>query len=860
MRSVKRLYEQFQPENYALDLEIDRQTMTFSGKVVISGKKVGRPAKRLTFHQNELKVLSATIDKKDKSGDWQTIDVKRINAHRQFDELRLHSSSLLYPGQYRVSIDFKGKITRSMNGIYPCFFKIDGQDKQLIATQFESHHAREAFPCIDEPQAKATFDLRLTTEPGITVLGNTPIKDQQLSAKHLVTTFETTPRMSSYLLAFVLGELDYREARTKSGLSVRAYATADKVAMTEHGLEVAVQALEFFSNYFGIDYPLPKLDMVALPDFSNGAMENWGLVTFRETALLTDKMTGSIESRQLVALVIAHELSHQWFGNLVTMKWWDDLWLNESFANLMEYRAVDELFPQWQIWQQFVAVETASAKQRDSLADVQPIRCPVQHPDEISTLFDPSIVYAKGGSVLRMLISFIGEDSFRIGLKQYFSKHQYANTTADDLWVSLAAASKQDVATFMNDWLTRPGYPLVNVYYSPGDKVMSLSQIRFISNAQQNVSHSQPWQIPLAANCDLDEKSLVTSQSKIAIISEPRGPLMLNHDGASYFLPHYQDQKQLEDIVAGIQANKVSHIDRLLLLDNYNLLQRCGQSKTTEMLDLIRAYESEDNENVWGSLAQALGEVRRLVENDPLEEKLNVIILKLVQPSVKRLGWQEKTDELAQSLRLRNLILSLAAAAKDKSVVEEGLRRFRKFVEPGDLEPSIRSVVYFIGARYGNDADFNKLLNLHRLTTNAEDKDDLAGGLSATKEPKHYRQLLDLLTTEDIRRQDLIHWFIWLIRNRYSRQATWQWLTQNWQWIEKEFASDKSYGYFARSAGSIFSRESEQEDYQHFFGPKRNVTALRRDIMLGEQEIAGRLAWRQRNEVEVKQWLENHLS
>jgi len=858
-KNVTRLFEQFQPESYDLALKPDPKTMKFSGTVTIRGRKTGRPAKRLTFHQKGLKITSASIVKNDKKG-AQTLAVARINNQASFDEVRLHAADMVYPGDYTVTMAFSGEITRPMNGIYPCFFKHDGQDKKLIATQFESHHAREAFPCVDEPEAKAVFNLTLTTPAGETVISNTPAKAKSAKGKWQQTTFETTPRMSTYLLAFVFGEMGYTEAKTKSGITVRAYATPDNVDQTEHGLQVAVRGLEFFIDYFGVPYPLEKLDMVALPDFSVGAMENWGLITFRETTMLADPETSSIESKQLVALVVCHELSHQWFGNLVTMKWWDDIWLNESFANLMEYRSVEALYPEWQIWEQFVSHETGSAKRRDSLTDVQPVKGEVHHPDEIHTLFDPSIVYAKGGSVLYMLLNYIGEDAFRAGLKQYFEKHRYGNTVATDLWQALGTASRHDITGFMKDWLYRPGYPLVNVDWQPGDKAMKLEQRRFLSNPAIKQTDTEPWQVPLASTWPLAEPLLAEPSATNAISQVKAGqPLLLNHDGHSYFLPHYVQAAHLQQIVKAIKEDKVDSIDRLLLLDNYTMLQRGGVSDTTELLELLRAYEHEAGESVWGAMAAAIGEARRLIEGDEAgEDKLDGLILQLVLPVAKELGWEDRPGDSAQTLRLRGLAQIIASGAKAQPVIDEALRRFAAFSKPADLPSSTRSVIYHIAARHGSDADFSKLLKAYRSTQNADDRDELASGLTGTKTPKHYKQLLGLLTGEEIRRQDLMHWFAWLLRNRYSRTSAWQWLVENWDWIEQEFASEKSYGFFARFVGSVFSREAELKQFLDFFEPKKSVVALNRDITLGEAEIRSRIAWRQRNETAVKTWLKDN--
>jgi aminopeptidase N len=854
-KSVARLYQQFQPEHYDVQLAPDRGTMAFAGTVTIRGKKVGRPAERLTFHQKGLKVTSASIIKHDKKGD-QTLAVSRINNQDSLNEVRLHADGKVFPGEYTVTMAFEGKITKAMNGIYPCFFTHDGHDKTLIATQFESHHAREALPCIDEPEAKATFQLTLTTPVGEIALSNTPAEVQKTTGKQTTTTFEITPRMSIYLLAFVFGEMEFTETKTKDDVQVRAYSVISKAGLTEHALQVAARGVEFFSDYFKVAYPLPKLDVVALPDFAVGAMENWGLITFREQTMLADPKHSSIESKQLIAMVVCHELAHMWFGDLVTMKWWDDLWLNESFANMMEYRAVDALYPEWEIWEQFVSHETASAKRRDSLLDVQSVHTDVNHPDEIETIFDPSIVYAKGGSILYMLFNYLGEPTFREGLQAYFTKHAYGNTTADDLWAALGAASQQDIGNFMRKWLTKPGFPIVTVDWQPGQKQISLEQQRFLSDPADVSDDIEPWQVPLAATGELKDPLLGKLQLTTSVVPPTDQPLLFNHDGQSYYLPHYRSTEHLAHIVDGIRQGNVDALDRLLLLDNYVMLQRGGQSSTTELLDLLSAYEREANENVWGAMSQSMGEARRLVEgSDPHEKKLDSLIQRLVNELADKLGWDDQPDDDAQTLRLRGLAISLAAGAKNQAVIDEGLKRFASFAKPSDLSASTRGVVYYCGARYGAEADFKKLLKLHDTLQNADEKEEVAAGLTSVKKPEHIQTLLEMFTDGSIRRQDLLHWYVWLLRNRYSREATWQWLTEHWDWVVEQFEDEKGFGMFARYAGSMFSKQAELKKFLDFFGPKRDVIALARDVTLGEQEIKSRVAWRARNEAAVKAWL-----
>ncbi|HEX4662355.1 MAG TPA: M1 family metallopeptidase, partial [Candidatus Saccharimonadales bacterium] len=403
MQAVNRLYGTFAPDHYTINLNLDRKNRSYIGTAQITGT-APTSSPIITLHSKQLQITKVLVNNQPATFSEGIDDELTITA-------RTASASPI------IDIEFSGTITDAMHGIYPCYFEYDGVKKELLATQFESHHAREVFPCVDEPEAKATFDLTLVTEPEITVLGNMPVRSQEVTESGLTTVFETSPRMSTYLLAFVAGELIHKETTTKDGVLVRTYATpAQKPGSLDFALDVAKRSIEFFNDYFGIPYPLPKSDHIALPDFSSGAMENWGLITYRESCLLVDPENTSVPVKEFTATVVAHELSHQWFGNLVTMRWWDDLWLNESFANLMEYIAIDALFPEWNIWMSYATNETLSAQRRDSLPGVQAVRTGVNHPDEISTLFDPSIVYAKGSKLLKMLYNFIGEEAFTKGL------------------------------------------------------------------------------------------------------------------------------------------------------------------------------------------------------------------------------------------------------------------------------------------------------------------------------------------------------------------------------------------------------------------------------------------------------------
>ena len=501
MTTVPRLIKTFTPNHYSLSVDLsDAADYVFSGTVSIQGKSP--QAGKILLHAKDLAIQSATID--GRSADFE---------HGKFDELSIGDDSTAI-GPHNIVITFSGKITDAMHGLYPCYYEHEGVKKQLFATQFESHHAREVFPCVDEPEAKATFDVTLTTTPGITVLGNQPVKWQREKDEKLVTTFETTPRMSSYLLAWVVGEMHRKTATTKDGVEVNVWATpAQRPESLDFALDHAVKTIEFFDEYFGVAYPLPKSDHVALPDFSSGAMENWGLITYREIALLADPATTTVSSKQYIATVISHELSHQWFGNLVTMKWWNNLWLNESFATMMEYIAVDAIHPEWNVWLDFAAGESIMALRRDAIDGVQAVQVEVNHPDEISSLFDGAIVYAKGARLLRMCQQFVGDEAFRLGLKSYFTEFAYQNTEADDLWKHLSAASGKDISALMHTWISQSGYPVVHVN-SDG-----LRQEQFFIGPHEP-SHKL-WPIPLDAESSEDLPALLeTSELSLPIADD----------------------------------------------------------------------------------------------------------------------------------------------------------------------------------------------------------------------------------------------------------------------------------------------------------------------------------------------------
>lgn len=841
-KNVTRLYTQFQPEHYDLLLDVDREAMTFRGTVTIRGKKVGRPSKRITLHQKELNISSATIVKHDKQGDTP-ITVSRINRQKSYDEVRLHTDTSLHAGAYTLTLEFSGDITRPMNGIYPCFFTHDGVDKKLIATQFESHHAREAFPCIDEPEAKATFDLTLKSPAGETALSNTPVKSQKTEGSQLVTTFETTPKMSTYLLAFVFGELNYLEKATKDGTLVRTYATPDNVQYTDFALDVAVETLEFYNDYFDVPYPLAKCDFIALPDFASGAMENWGCITFREQALLVDPKNTSLHLKQYVANVVAHELTHQWFGNLVTMRWWTDLWLNESFASWMSWLAVDHLFPDWKVWTQFIVDEQGIALKLDALEHTHPIEVEVRHPDEIRTIFD-AISYEKGASVLLMLNKYLGDDDFRDGLRVYLKRHAYGNTDTVDLWAAWEEVSGKPVTTFMRAWTQQSGYPIVHADVQAD--ALTLSQERFYLNPAAN-KQAATWPIPLG----VELATPTVTKAKTTIAGTFGSDFHLNHDRTSFFRTVYN----AEHLAALAQAlPTLSELDRLSILGDAFEAAKAGYGSTVDVLQLLEAYANEDSSVVWDIISGGIGSIRQVMDDDKVRAHLKPFVARLVSTQVARLGWEERETDSHFDRLLRPTVLGLASYGEDSAVVAEALRQFAAMQSPEDVHPDLRSVVYGTAARHGGSAAFDKMLNMHNASTNSEERVNLGAALTGFAEPDLIDRALAMITSDDVRLQDAPYWIAYSFMNRHARRTTWQWLQANWDWLTTNLGTDLSFFRMPIYAGRTFSDAAFLDEFTAFFEAHMS-TAFERPVKQAIETIQWQAAWKARDLETIRTWL-----
>jgi aminopeptidase N len=664
--------------------------------------------------------------------------------------------------------------------------------------------------------------------------------------------------MSVYLLAFVMGDLHRRKTKTKNGTEVSVWGTVAQPADSfDFALGVAARSIEFFEDYFKVPYPLAKADHVALPDFASGAMENWGLITYREAALLLYPDQPSQSTKELIATVIAHETSHQWFGNLVTMRWWDDLWLNESFANMMEYLAVDSMFPEWHIWNTFISVEGLSALSRDSTPGVQAVKTDVSHPDEIGTLFDSSIVYAKGGRLLFMLKNYIGEEVFRRGLYNYFTKHAYGNTEGSDLWESLAETSGKNVAGFINPWLEKSGFPVVSV--SKSKDSLDIDQRHFLTNPEKT-DPSRRWPVPLFASLDTVPELLTAKSINIHLSKALDEVLVLNKEARGHYIVHYKDRPHRETLIELVRRKELTTADRLMLLSSSGMLARAGYGSFAGTLEFLSAYGQEDSEPVWDVIALTIGNAKRFIDYDEaLEDDVKQLVRSLIPKQYSRLGWEERPTESAADKKLRGTILRLGAYGEEVSIIARAKQMFKQYqINDSSIPAELRSMVFGVWVREKMRGAFKYLVEIHHSTQNSDLRCDIMSALSVTRDTKEIDKLLDMIKDSKlIKPQDADRWLFYLLANRHSREKAWSWMVNNWDWIEKTYENEKSYDYFPRQAAAVSNTKEQQRKYVDFFMPKSKNPALQRNIHIGLEEITSRVVWLERDFKAVKAYFDS---
>lgn len=825
MADSTRFYEKFQPVHYDIYLDIDRAAKHFKGITTIKGNAVDT---KIALHQKFLNVASVQADGQ---------DVPFSFSDRQ-EAIQLE---LPHSGDVELKVVYDAKLTDTMMGIYPSYYTVAGQKKQLIGTQFETTAARQAFPGIDEPEAKATFSLAIKydEQPGETIIANMP-EDHVENGVHY---FQETVKMSTYLVAFAFGELQSKFAKTKSGVEIGVFSTkAHQPKELDFSLDIAKRAIEFYEDFYQTPYPLPQSYQLALPDFSAGAMENWGLVTYREAYMLLDPDNTTLNQKRLIATVITHELAHQWFGDLVTMKWWDDLWLNESFANMMEYVAVDALEPEWNVWEMFQTSEVPMALQRDATDGVQSVHVAVDDPAEIDTLFDGAIVYAKGARMLVMVRALLGDDAMRRGLKNYFAAHQYGNATGADLWQALGEASGMNVGQIMESWLEHPGYPVVEVKVEDGKLMLSQQQF-FIGDGEEK---SRLWQIPLNANYNqapaiFSEQSLVLGD--YAQLRKQNGrPFRVNVGDNSHVIVKY-DETLLNDILDHL--DELGAIDQLQLLQDLRLLAEGRQISYAQIVPLLSRFKDSRSGIVNEMLYHVANSLKNFVQPAAkTERQLQQLFDQLSVKQVQRLGWLSQKGESNDDQLTRPIVLSAALYAQNRDTIKQAQALFDQYQDHlADLPADVRGLVLANEVKnYGSQELFDTLLADYQKTADAGFKQDICAALTKTQDDQLIAQLIDRFEDADtIKPQDLRAWFRGVLANDHGQQAAWDWIQQEWSWLEKTVGGDMEFPTYITVISRIFKTSQRLAEFKRFFTPKENDPMLKREIQMDEKVIASRV-------------------
>ncbi|MBI4550281.1 MAG: M1 family metallopeptidase [Candidatus Omnitrophica bacterium] len=844
------------PVTYAIELEPDLERFVFRGseEIVIRALK---PFSRITLHALDLKIVKASLDP---AGSRDSLPARRIDYDPEMETVTLDFGRVI-PRQKaaRLRLEFTGELNDQMHGFYRTRYEAGGRERWGAATQFEATDARRAFPCWDEPDFKAQFDITLTVPSGLTALSNMPVRSQRRAGNGKKRiSYETTPVMSTYLVAFVVADLVYSEAKDRDGVLIRVYTAPGKKEQGRFGLDVALHTLPFFADWFGIPYALPKLDMVALPDFASGAMENWGLVTYRETALLVDPKQSSASARQRVAEVIDHELAHQWFGNLVTMKWWTDLWLNEGFASFMGPKAVDRQFPEWKVWDQYFANECLGALRADSLRNTHPIEIPVKNPHEIREIFD-AITYSRGSVVYRMLEHYLGEAVFRQGLRRYLKRHAFGNAGTGDLWRALEEVSGKPVSSLMAAYTRQPGYPLVSVESRRrGENLtLSLEQSRFLFDGAEDRDNLR-WKVPVAmTGAGLGKQHLTLlggRRTSIRLPVPPGGWVKLNAGQTGFYRVRYPEEL-LRPLVARLEQRAFSVSECLGILSDVFALTRSGHATTAQALDLIWSARKETDFNVWAAMIGMLRDIENVLTADRALPELQVLGRKLLLPVARRLGWDPRPEDRYSDILLRSMALSNLGHFGELETVQTARRKFLDHTRNGRLNPNLRQAVYAIAAEFGTAAEYEGLLEIYASAGMQEEKVRVLRALTRVRDSKQIPRILKFALSPRVRPQDSYVILGGFGGNPAAREAAWDFVRANWRVLEKRYrgGSVNLFGHIVEGAVTGFSTLEKWRSVRAFLN-MHPVQGTERTVRQSLEVIKSNAAWAGRGTRELRAW------
>ncbi|MCJ8307191.1 MAG: M1 family metallopeptidase [Nitrosopumilus sp.] len=798
------------PINYQLTFEPDLKKFIFFGTEIIT-VSCKKPTNLITMHCAELKIKSCKV----------TFGKETIPSTPKTDEKKEELSIKLsqkIKGKLVINLTFQGILNDRLLGFYRSQYKQGGKTKYLATTQFEAADARRAFPCWDEPEAKATFDISIIADNKFTAISNMPVKSKKKLVGKTLYKFGKTPVVSTYLIYLGVGEFEYLTGKIGK-VQIRVVTTKGNKSKGKFSLELGKKLLTSYEKYFGIKFPLPKLDLIAIPDFAAGAMENWGAITFRETILLYDPKTSSTRTKQFIAEVISHEIAHMWFGNLVTMKWWNDLWLNESFATFMATKFVDKFYPEWDMWNQFVEDAMNVAMSLDSLKTTHPIDVKVNSTSEIREIFD-AISYDKGGCVLRMLEHYVGEPNFQKGLKKYLSDFKYKNAEGQDLWNAIGNASKMPVSSMVNSWLRQPGFPLIEITQDGNN--LKLKQKRYLLEHDKKFSKGL-WSIPVSLGLEGEiSRKLFTKKSMSVKLPKNTIGFVANYGRKGFYRVKY-DEGILLDLKMLVDEKRLPAIDRWAIQNDLFSLCVSGDESVRNYLDFTDAYYTEDSYLALVNVAHNLASLYFRAFNETFVEEIRGYTINYFRKILFDLGWEPKKSDKHTDALLRTFAISVLGKMDDDDVTDEALKRYSKFLKsPNSLPPDLVEPICSIAAWNGNAKTHSQLTKLYKNAKTMEEKLRFLGTMCGFKDTKLLKKSLDYSQTSDVRSQNMQLPIMKVAANPYGDKILWVWLKKNWKNLNKKVGHGNPLFNRIVSSISSIADDSMEKEIKEFF--KKNPT------------------------------------
>ncbi len=826
------------PTRYDLRLEPDLTTFTFVGTETIT-ITVQEPTSEFLLNAAELEITEASVESGAGGGKGASQQAA-VEPDEPSERCRVTFPAPLAPGTWLLHLSFKGTLNEKLRGFYRSTYKDQkGETHNLAATQFEATDARRAFPCLDEPAFKAVFASTLVVDPQLTAVSNTAIKAERIERGKKVVQFHDTIRMSTYLVAFVVGELEATEPVPVGKTPLRIWCVPGKKHLAPIGLEIGAFSLKFFEDYYGIVYPSDKLDLLAIPDFASGAMENLGAITFRETALLVDGQTATHAEIERVADVVAHENAHMWFGDLVTMSWWNGLWLNEAFATFMEMKAVDAWKPEWDRWTSF-GVSRAAALSVDGLHNTRPIEYQVRAPKDADAMFDV-LTYEKGASVLRMLEQHLGPEVFRAGVRAYLRKHAYDNADTGDLWTALGLEARQPVPALMDGWIFHPGYPLVRVGLEGGAR-LRFKQERFFylpasalpalpggaGQAEIDKEQAQRWQAPIQVRITARGKAgthrlLLTDGDMSVNLPEGFESVLVNEGGHGFYRVWYEPAL-LERLLQA--PEKLAAVERFNLVNDAWASTVAGLMSLSDYLDLTARFKTERDRNVWAILVESFHGLNRIIDQAD-RPGLEALVRDRVGPMVTELGWAPRADESDLTKQLRgDLIRTLGTLGNDKGVQALAAEFFGavtsdlKAGRMTTLDPNVLPALVATLAHIGDAARYEDFLTRFRTAPTPQEERRYLYALAAFQPPALLERTLTSTLNGEIRTQDAPFMIRLVLMSVYGRERAWNFVKTNWDLMDRQFPKQGLRRMFD-GVGGLATPELERD--VHRFAAERKI-------------------------------------